>query len=104
MTAPLDPKGGTAVSRSVVVTVTPEDIAAGTMMNGRSCPLARAIRREAAIEGLHVEAHRIVLFEGARPFTYLSKKAERFVRAFDDGKPVRPATFRLRIPDHEPGW
>ena len=79
----------------LTVHVTQEDIDKGVPMEGQSCPLALATRRTGFSEAL-VGIDHWSPDEDSWPVR-LSRHAERFVDLFDNGDPVEPATFRLRL-------
>lgn len=74
----------------IVIRVTPEDIALGH--EGESCPVARAMAREAGLLNPQVipGGYRVV---GARYNWKLPTHVWTWVRRLDAGKPVEPFTF-----------
>ena len=89
------------MTRYLTVHVTQEDIELGLPIAPVACPLARAIRR-AGYPRVYVPDSRTWVpeasLDGPSPRATLSRAAGRFVRRFDTGKPVKPATFRLPLP------
>lgn len=86
----------------VDVEVTQEDIASGKRYNSCQCPIAMATKRAV---GPGIDAYVGLGFADLWKASKLVKirlpeSANKFVDAFDSGKPVEPATFPLDIPDH----
>ncbi len=81
------------------IKVTLKDIEEGYRGSCYDCPIALAFRREVkttSITGLSVGAARILHREAYTWNAYtLPKKAQTFVKRFDDGKPVKPFTFEI---------
>jgi hypothetical protein len=78
------------------IEVTQEDIDKGRRFRAQDCPLARAISR--AFNGRYTSV-------GARGFSIedspryiLPPEVYAFRRAFDDGEPVQPITFYVKVP------
>lgn len=87
--------------RTITVKVTQEHIDKGSRWVVGRCALARAIRGAGYPKAIVV----VLYWQAARgkPGCKLSLPAQRFRKDFDNGKPVRPATFRLQAPDAAPG-
>ena len=90
------------MSRTVVVSVTQEDIAAGEPCEALSCPVAIAIRRATGLR-TYVDEDTIALGERYRggPFVVSlppPPEVTRFVDRFDHRRPVSPFTFTLELP------
>lgn len=92
----------TPKTRRVKITVTREDIAKGEAtrhmtVRPHCCPVARAVQRACEDTELKVWEHGVYRSHGD-DIAQLPKKAGNFVVRFDDGKPVKPFTFTLRMP------
>lgn len=87
--------------KKFVVHVIEDDIKNGVKKSGTRCPIARACRA-AGIERPEV-GNSMILFgrrdsRGLKPGRFNNtKKIERFIRDFDDGKHVRPFSFEIRV-------
>lgn len=62
------------------------------------CPLEGAVREldPAAVVGTLLVN---IVVEGTHQSIPLPRSAQKFIAAFDSGKPVHPATFRLEMPE-----
>lgn len=80
----------------VLIAVTQEHIDNGKAMSCGACPIALAAK-EVFVEGLEI-AVGIDCIGVDTYFVDLPDVARRFVRAFDDGKFVRPFTFEIDVP------
>lgn len=81
--------------KTIRVRVTKKDIERGEPMDCYLCPLARALRRygfKKAVVGPDS------VWLGARE-VLMPKAACTFTERFDEGKPVEPFSFTLRIPN-----
>ena len=82
------------------IKVTQKDIEEGYRGSCHDCPVALAFKREVktAFEiGLSVGAERILHREVHEWDTYtLPKRAQTFIKRFDNGKPVEPFTFEIK--------
>lgn len=96
--------------RYLTVEVTEEDIKNGDRWRAQSCPLALALYRQYPRDNngarwlvgiLDVLAWDREAFNRGQSSSrlVLSKAATRFIKRFDNGKPVKPATFRLALPE-----
>lgn len=89
------------MSRYVTVEVTAEDIAKGKGGQTDACPIALACRRvgyPAAHVGYSGWSPNGTDIGHPWPVGPLPEEARRFVVDFDQGSPVKPATFRLPLP------
>ncbi len=79
-----------------LIRVTREDIRRGAA-SGKTCPIARAVSR---VLGEAVFVTPWALFPEATPWqtTNLPTRAVKFVRAFDNHRPVKPFNFYLEVP------
>ena len=77
------------------IEVTEEDIRRGKPQSCCSCPVFRAIARTTG-KAVEVLCKSIAL--GKEVEAALPEKARKFIEAFDDGRPVKPFTFTLRLP------
>ena len=81
------------------IKVTLKDIEEGYRGSCYDCPIALAFKREVKTTshtGLSIGAERILHREVHEWDTYtLPKKAQTFIKRFDDGKPVKPFTFEI---------
>lgn len=86
----------------VKVEVTKSDIKNG-LRSALSCPISLAIRRAlkikfpAIVTWVRVDGHASTI-AGVFELVSLNSRTERFVRNFDDGKEVKPLSFRLKVP------
>ena len=67
-----------------------EDIKKGVKGNCNSCALARAIKRDTKIDNVSVGVDSINV-DGI--YYKTTKKAEKFIEAFDNGKKLKPSCF-----------
>lgn len=74
-------------AKVLIVKVTQEHIDKGERKSPQSCPIALASDASAVTRKWMCVNY---------SFYELSRAAERFVRRFDAGQPVTPATFRLK--------
>jgi hypothetical protein len=104
--------------KTLRVTVTEKNIEEGERMTCCSCPIARAINSESLITypkrsaaSVHLKdgwfTHQPVAgHRGQRYGFELPENAQRFVADFQDGKPVAPIEFELKLrdlgPRHQP--
>jgi hypothetical protein len=81
------------------IKVTLKDIEEGYRGSCYDCPIAHAFKREVKTTshtGLTVGAARILHREACTWNAYtLPKKAQTFIKRFDNGKPVEPFTFEI---------
>lgn len=80
--------------------VTEEDIEKGTRRDSRSCALALALKRTLGDSPrVSLDYLTIALPDepGKRRWFRLSPKGAQFVRGFDNGEPVKPFKFVLRV-------
>ena len=76
----------------MLVRVTRQDIKNGVPKNNFSCPIAQSLFRA----GLHyVSVRSTYVIAGCRTYR-LSLAAQEFVRRFDNGIRVKPATFLIK--------
>ena len=76
------------------ITVTKKDILEGTRASGKSCPIALACRRA----GIDIGNGVGMCFIWADPQIDIPLKVSTFIEKFDDGKPVKPFSFHLKVP------
>lgn len=88
--------------KKLKVTVTAADIRNGKKNSTCDCPIALAIRRQLKVERGEIEVSSSISLKprkmpwwGAYDFiSYdLSLRADRFIRAFDEGEKVKPFSF-----------
>jgi nitrate/TMAO reductase-like tetraheme cytochrome c subunit len=81
------------------ITVTQKDIDKGLKSSCYECPIAHALKRKVKNKiryGFAVNADFIDLTKDNKWWIYaLPKKAQTFIKRFDDGKPVKPFTFEI---------
>ena len=77
-----------------VVHVTKKDIAAGRKEDATRCPVALAVKRHTNSEKVYVFTCEAIQALGVK--FILPRSADRFVRCFDSGKPVKPFNFILK--------
>jgi len=95
-----------ATTKRITVEITPDDIREGVYRSGDTCPIALAFRRRLNVPAPCVTVCTFTLDAGfrdreGRPLfaTFaLPKKASAFIKAFDQGHPVRPFSFCLNVP------
>lgn len=91
-----------AVSPSVSVEVTQEDINRGVPSDADRCPVALALKRRfpKSAPDLHVENNLVIYApEGdTKRFQVPPEEVQRFTMKFDEGKPVEPLTFAFPPP------
>ncbi len=83
------------MSHYIAIRVTAADIAAGKPMSIAACPVALALRRLLPDARVTEDFSDFTLARGWQRVRN-PPRLRRFVQAFDAGKPVEPATFRLR--------
>lgn len=99
----------------VRISVTADDIQNGYRESNVECPIARAVRRQVLPSEpapplfmrryLVVEPKVVYLWEATKKTDWrrstlpLSRRAQRFVAAFDAGRPVKPFRFMLEVPE-----
>jgi hypothetical protein len=96
-------------AKRISVSVTPEDIAAGRRGSCYRCPIARAIRRKLGYD-YHVQyldrtAHLFLTtapYKQSRQVCRLPTSCFAFATNFDDGKPVSPFRFVVKLPEASP--
>ena len=76
----------------MIVKVTRRDIKNGHLKDEKSCPIALALRR-LSFKGCKVDGYD---WSFGNAEAKLPKSARNFVEAFDNGKPVKPFSFRTR--------
>ncbi len=85
----------------VIVQVKPKHIKRGIPKAASNCPVAHAID-EATPDWcgfVYMEPDSIELVRGDSIYAQqMPRSVERFVRAFDAGKPVKPFAFYLEVP------
>ena len=83
------------------IRVTRDDIRKGVKDSPCNCPIARAAKRVFGTKNVNVSGEAIEVGYGYGGYETLylplPKAGERFVEAFDDGKPVTPQTFTVSI-------
>lgn len=82
-----------AKKQTIQVSVTKRDIEEGDRFDGRSCPIALAIRRamrtkSVAVIGANIIYIRKLLWKG-------EKRVKDFIRKFDSGQRVQPCSFTI---------
>ena len=76
------------------VEVTQEDIDQGVRKDNCNCPVALAVKRATGREDVSVARNTIAL---GRDVIFRVKKICDFVFDFDEGKPVEPFTFTVKV-------
>jgi hypothetical protein len=84
--------------KTITVRVTKTGIKRGLRKDGSSCPIARALHR-CGMKSVSVCHRRIEYGWSLQHEVRAPAKARRFIRRFDAGKPVKPFTFTLRMPE-----
>ena len=79
----------------LTVRVGQEHINWGAPRSGTRCPIALAIVDQGVKRTKVVFVWQRIIFANGR-FYVASRNATRFIRRFDDGKPVLPTTFRFK--------
>ena len=83
--------------KQVTVRVTRKHIKEGKRGDALSCPIALALQ-DAGVSDPLVGSDQ---FDGYRSKRFVSgcltRRAQTFIERFDDKKPVKPATFRLKV-------
>lgn len=87
----------TPKTRRVKITVTKKDIQMGLPSDSCLCPIARAVRRVLG-RGVRVWRYGVYRRLSEDDFAEFPERVTQFIDRFDDGKPVKPFTFTLRIP------
>jgi hypothetical protein len=79
------------------IEVTQQDIDKGLSNNCFLCPIAHAVKRKMNTDCILVYCDRISVMSTifSSYFYKLPKKAQTFIKQFDDGKPVKPFTFEI---------
>lgn len=87
--------------KTITVRVTKKDIEGGEPGMGTRCPIAKAVQKQTNRKCAVGED--CVLFRdrrsGYREIVSLPARARRFILRFDRDHPVRPFSFKLRVPD-----
>ena len=83
----------------VRVEVTQEDIEKGKRKAGWACPIARAIKRRVPQSRRRDVFVEHALWEVGYHVRPLPRTAQRFVKRFDAGEPVKPFAFMTEVPD-----
>jgi hypothetical protein len=78
------------------IKVMQKHIAHGERKSPASCPIALAIREQAPEVAPNAKVSRAFVRTRNRNYP-LSRRAERFVKQFDEGKTVTPFTFELNL-------
>ena len=85
-----------AMEKKITIKVTKTDIKLGKRENRSSCPIARATRR--VTKQRHVGVDECEMTWGSQYRLWaaeLPREAQKFIRAFDKGKPVKPFSFQV---------
>lgn len=82
----------TKYPETMTITVTKNDIATGHKDHPTTCAVANAIFNKC---GIVARVSHITAFIGGKEYS-LPSKAVKFILAFDNGKKVKPITFRMR--------
>jgi hypothetical protein len=90
------------MAKTIRVEVTAEDIRKGVVGSCDACPVAKALRRT-----FRTKSATVYYVRSATPRCSVKKldalplplDAAKFAANFDDGKPVSPFSFDLRIPE-----
>lgn len=79
----------------VEVKVTEWQIRQGKRLSEISCPIARSLVRD-GWENVFVDSDTVSIGKDNDAVVYtVSRRAKKFIRRFDEGKSVKPATFRF---------
>ncbi len=84
--------------KTIKIIVTKTDIQKGKRDTSNLCPVAKAIRRCAGLYGIDVYGDELGFGIALRRLVDLPKKVSKFVERFDFGKPVKPFSFTLKLP------
>ncbi len=90
------------MSKKVRINVTQRDIERGIRFTSYTCPIARAARRHPELKGCAVSPDSLAFDNSGWVWTPLPEKACEFVDSFDGGRPVKPFSFTLELPDPQP--
>lgn len=86
----------------MTIHITQEDIDNGVARSCIKCPIALALNRQAQLNFIYVDTRdrfsRCVVEYDIFKEIDLPHKAFLFMKAFDQGKPVKPFSFELEIP------
>jgi hypothetical protein len=84
-------------SNKIKITVTKDDIKSGHRGSVYCCPIAISVRRQAfSSKNVSVSAGDCSI---AGTYWELSRSAQRFISAFDNGRPVKPFSFIMTQED-----
>lgn len=79
------------------INVTQQNIIKGRKYTSKSCPIALAFK-EAGIKKVEVKNLQFLLRKSEDSIMYdLPRMARKFIRAFDEGRPVKPFSFNVKI-------
>ena len=81
--------------KRVKITVTREDIRRGKSCRSRECPIALASRRALPTVDIVVNCRTLDMANCVR----ITESAHRFLQDFDLGKPVKPFSFTVLVPE-----
>jgi hypothetical protein len=78
-----------------VIEVTERDVKVGVQRDPFACPIARALKR--AFRATEVSVGTSIADVDERRGLQLPKRAQNFIERFDEGKTMKPFSFRLRV-------
>lgn len=90
------------MNKRILVDVTQEDIEMGERRASMRCPVALAVRRVPELSACVVGPKDVISDSPAHPNGLdipLPGAAIKFVLRFDSGRPVRPFSFELELPE-----
>lgn len=92
------------LGRTVTIDVTPRNIKRGERMHPQNDPVAIATRRVLRGWQASVSYSRITVWNrrGVHMHAKLPGPVSSFLRRFDDGKPVKPITFTVKLRPVQP--
>jgi len=83
--------------KTIRVDVTARDIATGEPGCCSRCPVAKAVRRATGIREVEISTKLLWIGKAWKGIS-LPSVTRRFIFSFDDHQPVRPFSFKLKIP------
>lgn len=89
-------EGGGHMSETIEIEVTQQDIDRGKPGDFTACAIARAIRRQTHRRAVCVGPE-YAYAGGVDYVPVASRRWQRFIYVFDNGRPVKPTRFRLRV-------
>ncbi len=81
----------------MLIKVTQDDINTGIKNSYHCCPVSRAVKRQTNSQLVFTTYRKIILSKDCKKLVFsASRSVQRFIKKFDDGKPVKPFNFKLQ--------